>query len=101
MMLKFLYKIVWLSDIITFTIFIYLLVVTVMNGNENEHYVEFFWRDYFWRGVDFIIISAYLLLYGFGRCWFIIWNKKALSRGFEEVKDLIRGSISADIGDIE
>ena len=41
------------------------------------------------------------VLYIVFKSFSMYWTRQAFSRGFEEVKDLIRGSISADVGDIQ
>jgi len=38
----------------------------------------------------------YFVIYGILRCYIQRWQKEGLKRGFEEIKDLVRGTITVD-----
>ena len=44
-----------------------------------------------------IMMIIIFVIYVLAKLRMRVWNKKGLSRGFEEVKDLVRGTIVAEV----
>jgi hypothetical protein len=90
-----------IADLFVISGILYFTIASYFYNKDLPGFAHFFYTSYIWDRWDGWSIIIFLILYVIFKIYMIFLKKLAFMMGFSEVKDLIRGSITAELNEVE